>query len=139
MSPNLGNDLFDVGRPMLAVGFFEQPVVVGVLLGLAAAVGAAARFLVGRQLNQAFPTGTLVVNLVASFVLGIVTAAPDPLPAVVGIGMLGALSTWSTAAVEAATLARRGEGTMAAGYIGLTVTSGIVAAWLGLKLGSAVF
>ena len=127
------------GGEVLAVGFFEQPVVVGVLLFLAAAVGAALRFLAGRQLNGAFPTGTFVVNMVASLALGIITAAPEPLPAIVGIGLLGALSTWSTAAVEAAALARSGEGAMAAGYVGLTVTGGIVAAWVGLTLGSDLF
>ena len=123
---------------MLAVDFFEQPAVVAVLLIMAAAAGAGVRFLAGRQLNNAFPTGTLVVNLVASLALGIITAAPDPVPAILGIGMLGALSTWSTAAVEAAALARDGEGLMAAGYVGLTVTGGIVAAWVGLTLGSAL-
>lgn len=131
--------MMSIGLGLLAVDFFEQPVVIGVLVFVTAAGGAALRYLVGRQLNGAFPTGTLAVNLVASMALGIITAAPDPLPAVIGIGMLGALSTWSTAAVEAAALARGGEGAMAAGYIGLTVTGGIVAAWVGLTVGSALF
>ena len=119
--------------------FTEQPIVVGVLVAVAAAAGAILRYLAGRALNDAFPTGTLLVNLVASLALGVVTAAPDPAPLVVGVGLLGALSTWSTAAAETAAMARRGEGALAAGYVGLTATGGIVAAWFGLRLGTALF
>lgn len=75
----------------------------------------------------------------ASFVLGFVVEAAEPVPVVIGIGGLGALSTWSTAADEVATMARDGDGDLAAGYLGLTVTSGIVAAWLGLVIGRALF
>lgn len=123
----------------LAVDFFDRPVVIGVLFTVAAAVGAVARHLVGQQLNGDFPTGTLLVNLVASLALGVITSGPDPLPAVVGIGLLGALSTWSTAAVEVAGMARSGEGALAAGYLGLSVTGGILAAWVGLQIGPALF
>ena len=119
--------------------FFALPIVVGLLFALAAAAGAVVRHLVGRFLNDAFPTGTLAINLLASLALGVVTAAPDPAPVVVGVGLLGALSTWSTAAAETAAMARRGEGALAAGYVGLTVTGGIVAAWFGLRLGAALF
>lgn len=114
-------------------------ILVGLGLVAAAAVGTGIRFAVGARLNGDFPLGTLLVNIAASFLLGVVAAADDPLPVIVGVGALGALSTWSTAATEAAAMARRGEGLLAVGYVWLSVTSGIVAAWLGLQLGPNLF
>jgi CrcB protein len=105
---------------------------------LAAGAGAGIRFLVGRQLNGEFPLGTLVVNLVASAALGVIAAAEDPLPVILGVGALGALSTWSTAANEAAEMARDDNGRLGLAYLGLTVSSGVLAAWFGLKIGAAL-
>lgn len=124
---------------LLAVGFFEQTLVIGVLLALAAAAGTALRHLADGYLNGDFPTGTLLVNLAASFLLGVVSAIDDPVPVIIGIGALGALSTWSATAAETANLARRGDGKLAAGYVCLTVTSGILTAWFGLKIGQVLF
>lgn len=105
---------------------------------VAAAVGAVARYGVGLILNRDFPWGTLAVNLVASLVLGLVTTADwgRATTVVVGIGTLGALSTWSTVANEAAVMARYDEGRMALAYLTLTVLSGIVMAWIGLRIGT---
>jgi CrcB protein len=80
-----------------------------------------------------------LVNLVASFALGMIVAAADPWPTIVGIGALGALSTWSTVANEAAAMSREDRGAMALAYLGLTVSSGVLAAWFGLQLGPVVF
>ncbi len=55
-----------------------------------------------------------------------------------GTGALGALSTWSAAANEAAIMARRGEGYLALAYLALTVLSGVTFAWFGLQLGQAL-
>lgn len=117
----------------------ENAIVVAVLFVIAGAVGAAIRYLASNAMNGDFPIGTMVVNLAASFLLGVIVAADDPLPVIVGIGSLGALSTWSTTAVETAMMARRGDGALAAGYLALTVTSGILAAWFGLRLGLQLF
>lgn len=101
----------------------------------AAGFGAVLRFVFARQLNGDFPIGTLAINLVASFALGVIVSLDDPLPTIVGIGALGALSTWSTAANEAATMSREDRGAMALAYLGLTCSSGILVAWFGLQLG----
>ena len=113
-------------------------VVVFVLVVVAAAVGAALRFVIGSRFNREFPTGTLLVNLVAAAGLGFVVAAADPLPTIVGIGGLGALSTWSAAANEAGAMSRDGHGRLGLAYLALTVSTGILAAWFGLKLGIAL-
>ncbi len=108
----------------------------------AAAVGAVLRYLAAIYLNELdsdFPFGTIAVNLVASFALGLLAAAEDPLPVVLGVGALGALSTWSSTANEAAVLARRGFGALALGYLALTASSGVLLAWFGLRLGPLLF
>lgn len=112
---------------------------VGLLVAfmVAAAIGATARYGVSLLLNRVFPWGTLTVNLVASLVLGLATTADWGRPAtvVLAIGMLGAFSTWSTVANEVAIMARHDEGRMALAYLTLTVLSGIVMAWIGLRVG----
>ena len=113
---------------------------IGLLLAfiVAAAAGAVARFAVGVVLNRHFPWGTLAVNLLASLVVGLATTADLGRTAtvIIGVGAMGALSTWSTVANEAAVMARNDEGRMALAYLTLTVLSGIVMAWIGLQIGS---
>lgn len=113
---------------------------IGLLIGFmaAAGLGAVVRYGVGVALNREFPWGTLTVNLAASLLLGIVAEADmgDAATVVVGVGMLGALSTWSTVANEAAVMARDDEGRLALAYLALTVLSGIVMAWIGLQIGA---
>ncbi len=113
--------------------------VVIALTVIAAAGGAAIRFVVSNYLNHDFPVGTLAVNLAASFLLGLIVSADDPIPTIVGVGALGALSTWATAATEAAEMARSDQATLGLTYIGLTVSSGVLLAWFGLQLGPAIF
>lgn len=113
-------------------------VVVFLLVVVAAGLGAVLRFAVGSRANREFPTGTLVVNLVASAALGFVVASADPMPTIIGIGGLGALSTWSAVANETAAMTRDGHGRLGLAYLGLTVSTGVLAAWFGLKLGAAV-
>ncbi|MGB5758994.1 MAG: CrcB family protein [Acidimicrobiales bacterium] len=114
-------------------------VVTFVLFSLAAAAGAGIRFVVGGSLdNDDLPMGTLAVNILASFALGIITGAGDPLPTVLGIGAIGALSTWSATANEAAEMSREGKGVLAGAYLALSVSSCVLAAWFGLRLGPVV-
>lgn len=110
-----------------------------VLFIVAAAAGAVVRFLLAGRLNRDFPIGTLSANLAASAAVGLAVSAPDPVATVLGLGALGALSTWSTAANEAAALSREEHGALGIGYLALTVSSGILAAWIGLRLGLALF
>ncbi len=107
-------------------------------VALGAAVGAPTRYLTDRALQRRIrtqlPVGTLVVNLVASFVLGLVTGAGSLAPgtaALLGTGFCGALSTWSTFAYEVAELPARA---LALGYLVLTVAAGLALAALGYAL-----
>jgi CrcB protein len=110
-----------------------------VAVAVAAGLGAVARFVAADRLNRQLPIGTIIVNLVASAGLGLAVSAPGPAATVVGVGALGALSTWSAPANEAATMSRDGQGVLGLGYLGLTASSGILAAWFGLRLGAVLF
>ncbi len=69
------------------------------LVALGAAVGAPVRFLVGWALPGR--VGTLVVNVLGSAVLGGLVRTSTSTYALVGAGFCGALTTYSTFAVEA--------------------------------------
>ncbi len=114
-------------------------IVVAAMLA-AAGVGTVVRFLTGLLFNHEFPIGTLGVNLLASTMLGLLVGAGvgDSMSLIVGTGALGAMSTWSATANEAAIMARRGEGYLALAYLALSVLSGVTFAWFGLQLGQAL-
>lgn len=97
---------------------------------LAAAVGAVLRHLVATGSREA-RHGILVVNVVGSFVLGLLVGGSHASYVVLGTGFCGALTTWSTFAHGVATeVDRRAAVTHAALSIGL----GLSAAALGLSL-----
>jgi fluoride exporter len=72
------------------------------LVALGAAVGAPLRYLAGHLLDERFPTGTLVVNLAGSFLLGLFTGLGlgGSATALLGTGFCGALTTFSSFAVQ---------------------------------------
>lgn len=101
------------------------------------AVGALGRFGLGRWGNATsggWPIGTLVANVVAAFLLGAIHGHFGDLGTAIGVGFLGALSTWSTLAVEIVDRLRSGRWPTAIGYAGVTLLAGIAAAWAGLQL-----
>ena len=109
---------------------------------LAGGVGAVLRYLldlgVARLVGRRFPWGILAVNLTGSFALGlVVTALPDA-AFVLGAGLLGGYTTFSTAMLDAVALWRDGERSAAVfDAVGMLLL-GLLAAGLGLALGSAL-
>ena len=117
-------------------------IVVGV--ALAGALGAPARYLVESLVRRArngwFPLGTLVVNASGSLALGLVvglaasgTLDPDA-RTVIGVGFLGAYTTFSTYAYETVRLAEDGARRSAAIYAIESVLVAAAAAAAGLAL-----
>jgi CrcB protein len=110
-----------------------------VLLG--GAVGAPLRYvtdvLVQRVHGTAYPWGTWSVNVVGSFLLGLVAAAgPAWVTTLVGTGFCGALTTFSTFGYETVRLTEEGATTTAIGYVAGSVAGGLAAASVGWGLGS---
>ncbi|OLR92507.1 fluoride efflux transporter CrcB [Actinokineospora bangkokensis] len=110
------------------------------LVALGAAVGAPARYLVDRAVDRwvgtRFPAGTVVVNVVGSFVLGVVAGLPagPAVSALVGTGFCGALTTYSTFGFDAFRLAREKRVVVAAAYVVGSLVLGLTAAWVGMRV-----
>jgi CrcB protein len=113
------------------------------MIALGAAVGAPARYLTDRAIQSrhetVFPWGTLTVNLIASFVLGVVSGAGSHISTsvsmLIGTGFCGALSTYSTLSYETLRLAQDGARFYAAANISVTLLAGIGAAAFGWSVG----
>jgi CrcB protein len=114
------------------------------LVGLAAALGALARYLVDQAVAQrfesAFPWGTWVINVSGSFILGLITglALHHGLSAdvvtVLGTGICGGYTTFSTFNFETIRLTQEGSLAGAAGNIAGSIAAGLLAAGAGLGL-----
>ena len=114
------------------------------LVGLAAALGALARYLVDQSVAQrfesAFPWGTFVINVSGSFILGLITGLSlhDGLSphvvTVLGTGICGGYTTFSTFNVETIRLTEEGSLLGAAGNIAGSIAAGLLAAAAGLGL-----
>jgi CrcB protein len=112
------------------------------LVALGAAVGAPVRFLVdkhmvGRLLRDSssstpLPWGTFTVNILGSFVLGLLTGVTDRTTTLlVGVGFCGAFTTYSTFAAETTALAASGHRWKALLNVVLNLGAGLLAAVLG--------
>ncbi len=104
------------------------------VLGFTALAGAGAglRFLATDRWPGGH-RGTLVVNVVGSLALGLLVGASAPVPVIVGVGGLGALTTFSTFAADTLDLAAN-RPVQAVGHVLITVVLGVTAAAAGLVL-----
>ncbi|MFG2435523.1 fluoride efflux transporter CrcB [Streptomyces sp. NPDC048508] len=119
------------------------------LVVLGAAVGAPLRYLTDRAVqvrhDTLFPWGTLVVNVAGCLVLGLLTGAAsaghasDHLQLLVGTGLCGALTTYSTFSYETLRLTGTGAASYAAANVIVSVTAGLGAAFGGVAFAHAVW
>jgi fluoride exporter len=115
------------------------------LVCLGAAIGAPLRHLVGRWVRRRttgpVPWGTIVVNVVGSFVLGLAVGLagtyglPDEVLLAVGTGLCGALTTFSTFGLETVRLREEGEGRAALVNVVGSVVLALAAVTAGVALG----
>ncbi|MFF1558171.1 fluoride efflux transporter CrcB [Streptomyces sp. NPDC058279] len=119
------------------------------LVVVGAVVGAPLRYLTDRAVqarhDSVFPWGTFVVNAVACLVLGMLTgallvgAAPSRLGPLLGTGLCGALSTYSTFSYETLRLAERGWRFLAVANVAASVLVGLGSVHLGSQVARALF
>ncbi|WP_254829471.1 fluoride efflux transporter CrcB [Haloglomus salinum] len=105
------------------------------LVGLGGVAGALARHLVGERVEEA-TYDTLAVNVLGSFVLGMLVAAPvgSDLLLLAGTGFCGAFTTFSSFAYETVRLAESGRVQRAV----LNATVNLVGALAAVGLGALV-
>jgi fluoride exporter len=107
------------------------------------ALGAVSRYLVfiaaGHLLGAGFPFGTLIVNIVGSFAMGVLTeimalvwSASTQTRLFLVVGFLGAFTTFSTFSLDFVVMYERGRLLLSALYIGASVVCSIGALFFGM-------
>ncbi|QEL13596.1 fluoride efflux transporter CrcB [Limnoglobus roseus] len=109
---------------------------------LGGGLGANARFWLGvwfkdRGWTEFFPWHTFLINVLGSFVLGVVAMAYEHRPAwyhFLGVGICGGFTTFSTFSLETLVMMEKDRWLAATGYAVGSVLAGIFGAWFGMKL-----
>ena len=117
------------------------------LLVVLGAVGTLARYalqgVIQNRTGPGFPTGTLVVNLVGSFLVGLIgqyslnhlSITPEWRMGLT-IGFLGAFTTFSSFSWEVVRMLEGGEWLSVSAYLTASLVGGILAAMLGIRIGN---
>ncbi len=116
---------------------------------LGGAFGSGARYLTGRAtlslFGPDFPYGTLAVNLIGGLLMGALVGVLARAPTggetwrlLLGVGVLGGFTTFSSFSLDAVTMIERGQPTVALGYVLVSVIGSIAALFAGLTLARTV-
>lgn len=107
-----------------------------VYIGLGGATGAIMRYLVSSwaaQFSSTIPTGTLAVNIIGSFILGLIYTINLHMPlsdntrALITVGLLGAFTTFSTFSNEIVVMLQTGKYGNGLLYLLLSILLGLAA------------
>ncbi|GLS91018.1 putative fluoride ion transporter CrcB [Psychromonas marina] len=115
------------------------------LVACGGAFGATLRYLIGLGMislfGKGFPFATLAVNVLGSLIMGIIfqlvqqqTISSSPWWPLIGVGFLGALTTFSTFSMDSLLLLQQGELFKAMLNVALNVVVCILAAYVGTLL-----
>jgi fluoride exporter len=120
-------------------------------VALGGALGTTARYwlsgVVARSIGEAFPWGTLVINVTGSFVIGFFGALTGPDGRVfvgsnarqfVMIGMCGGYTTFSSFSLQTLNLMNNGEWLQAGANVALSVLLCMIAVWAGVVLAGSI-
>jgi len=121
-----------------------------ILIAIGGALGSVLRYgvqgWVQRLGSSSFPTGTLVVNVsgcLAIGFLGMIFTGPvlirEEYRIAILVGILGGYTTFSAFGRETYLLAADGQAWLAIGNIALSNALGLVAVWLGHRVGEKLF
>jgi CrcB protein len=109
----------------------------------AGAVGCGARYLISlaaaERIGTAFPYGTLIVNLVGSFLIALflglpIQAMPANLRLALTTGLMGGLTTYSSFNYETTALLSTGNALRGVANIAITLIGCLIFGYLGLLL-----
>ncbi len=121
------------------------------LLAAFGALGAIGRYAVSGWMAQwwgtGFPYGTLVVNVVGCFLLGVVVqiglattgVLSGTMRTALGIGLLGSFTTFSTFGYETIRYLEEGARLLAFANVAANLLLGLAAVWAGLALARAMW
>ena len=122
-----------------------------IVIAAGGAIGAVLRFFVSsgvyQWLGRGFPFGTLAVNVIGSFLIGLLTEAlvlqriaiTLEYRAAILIGLFGSFTTFSTFSLETLSLMEQGNYLKAGLNIVVSVVACLFAVWLGLLSGRTLF
>jgi CrcB protein len=112
------------------------------------AIGAAGRYLVGNAARAlwggGWPWGTLTVNIVGGFVMGLVAALfaarviNEPTRLLLATGVLGGFTTFSAFSLEVVTMIEAGRSMGALGYALASVAGSVLALWCGMMVARGI-
>ena len=117
-------------------------------VALGGALGASARYLTGvaaiRLMGPGFPWGTLVVNVVGSFLMGVLVVAlahkdATRLAPLLMTGVLGGFTTFSAFSLDTMAMIERGQTTLAGFYVAASVLLSLGAIVLAMFLTRGVY
>ena len=124
-----------------------SPLAASGLVALGGAVGAVARYQVGRGVTAwlgpaavtAFPWATLIVNVAGSLAMGLLAGwlarhgtGGETARLLLGVGLLGGFTTFSAFSLEMMLLIERGQPGTAFAYAAISVLAGVTALYIGL-------
>jgi len=113
-----------------------------ILIMAGGAIGAGARYVVSsaivRAAGASWPWGTLSVNIIGGFLMGVLVArvaeGGDPVRLLLGVGVLGGFTTFSAFSLESVEMIQRGAWASAFGYAVASVGLSLLALFLGLVI-----
>lgn len=132
----------------------SSPLMASLGVALGGAGGAVLRYHLGRAVTSlagpgnAFPWGTLSVNLIGSLAMGALVgwlargtlpeATAESLRLAIGVGLLGGFTTFSAFSAELVTMLHRGQAGLALSYAAASLIAGMAAMVLGLVAAQSV-
>ncbi|MCR9199551.1 MAG: fluoride efflux transporter CrcB [Planctomycetaceae bacterium] len=121
-----------------------------VAVGLGGFAGALTRYYVSTAVARSVGEesawyGTLVVNLVGCFFMGVMVVVAEKIPGLspqmhkcMATGLLGALTTFSTFSLDAVNLLEKGRVGSALMYVCGSLVFGLILVWLGIRAAHVV-
>ncbi len=141
-------DCASKGRVMTSISTLA-PLTATINVALGGAAGAVLRYQLGRGMTRVlgpqtmveFPWATLTANVIGSIAMGLLAGylarsgeASDQWRLLLGVGLLGGFTTFSSFSLEMMLLIERGQPAMALSYALISILAGLAGLYIGLIL-----